>query len=156
MRRTVTSAEQSALAALTPVERVMVAHACEDYAGQWYNNPLIRGDANSTARYVTEGHLPEVEARHGLGLVWRAVAEHLAANSHILAAGALSEDQRATRRDARRTEAAELMNRAGAACTAGRFVESAELVDRAELVLPGFKPFDRYRARVAAAAAGRG
>lgn len=130
----------------TPVELVTIAHACEDYAGNWYGKQggftFGRSDCE---RYVSEGHLGKLCERYSLKEVWAAVREHLDAHPEILAVGRLTEAQRAERQSARNAAAKVLLDEAHVVFDAGRFAEALELIERAELEAPTFERWDVYR-----------
>lgn len=142
-------------AELSPVERVLVAHACEDYAGNWYGQQpggmsYSRSDCD---RYVTEGHLKNLHdpyrGRHKMAQVWDAVKAHLNAHPEILAAGRLTDAQRAEQQAARGARAQALLDEAEAPFLDGRWDDALALVDRAELESPGYARFDGYREVIA-------
>ncbi|MEV5819351.1 hypothetical protein AB0L22_09260 [Micromonospora haikouensis] len=135
----------------TPVERVLIAHACEDYAGNWYGPQpggmhYSRYDCN---RYVTEGHLKNLHdpyrGRHKMAHVWDAVKAYLDAHPEILAAGRLADAQRAERQAARDARAKALLAEAEVPFAEGRWDDALALVDRAELESPRCVRFDGYR-----------
>ncbi|GGM27598.1 hypothetical protein GCM10011608_10530 [Micromonospora sonchi] len=135
---------------LTPVELVQVAHACEDWAGNWYGQQggftFGRSDCE---RYVSEGQLSKLCDRHTLKVVWAAVAAHLNAHPEILAAGRLSDTQRAEKQAARDEAARALLAEAEVPYRDGRWDDALALIDRAELASPDAVNFDRYRQVVA-------
>lgn len=134
------------MAELTAVERVMVAHACEDWAGNWYGPQggfvWSRSDCE---RYVAEGYLGKLCDRHGLAAVWAAVHDHLDAHPEILASGRLTDAQRVERQAARDRRAQELLAEAKASFHEGRWDDALALVNRAELESPTAVNFERYR-----------
>lgn len=131
---------------MTPVDLVRVAHACEDWAGNWYGPQggftFSRSDCE---RYVSEGHLSKLCDRQGLKAVWESVREHLDAHPEILAAGRLTDAQRTERQAGRDAASAALLAEAEAPFRDGRWDEALSLVDRAELASPGHARFDQYR-----------
>lgn len=131
---------------LTAVELVTVAHACEDWAGNWYGRQggftFGRSDCE---RYVAEGHLGTLCERHSLAVVWAAVRDHLDAHPEILAAGRLTDAQRAERQAARDGRAKRLLAEAEVPFRAGRWDDALALIDRAELESPTAVDFERYR-----------
>ncbi len=134
----------------TPVERALIAHACEDYAGNWYGKQggftFGRSDCE---RYVSEGHLSKLCDQYTLKVVWAAVREHLDAHPEILAAGRLTDVQRAERQAARDARAKALIVEAEVPFAAGRWDEVLALVDRAELESPSGDRWNLYRDAVA-------
>lgn len=134
------------MADLSPVERVLVAHACEDWAGNWYGpqGGFVFGRADCE-RYVSEGRLSQLCDRYGLKVVWAAVAAHLDAHPEILAAGRFTDGQRAERQADRDARAKALLAEAEQPFRDGRWGEALALVDRAERESPGCVRFDRYR-----------
>lgn len=133
----------------TPAERVVIAHACEDYAAQWYRNPMVAGSFDSTCRYVAEGHLSVLHdphrGRYKLGQVWAAVREHLTANPEILASGAVTDVQRAANKAARDSAAQRLLDAADKPFLARLWGEAMALVDQAELESPAYTDYESYR-----------
>ncbi|MEV0214342.1 hypothetical protein [Micromonospora sp. NPDC050695] len=133
------------MADISAVDRVRVAHACEDYAGSWACNPATGGSVGSVGRYVAEGNLAKLCDRCGFKTVWAAVRGHLDAHPEILAAGRLTDAQRAERQAGRDADSAALLADAEVPFREGRWDEALALVDRAELASPGHAQFDRYR-----------
>jgi hypothetical protein len=134
----------------TDVERVLIAHACEDFAGNWYGPQggftFGRSDCD---RYVTEGHLKNLHdphrGRHKMAQVWAEVKVYLDAHPEILAAGRLTDAQRAEQQAARDARAQALLDEAEGPFLAGRWDDTLALVDRAELESPGYARFGGYR-----------
>ncbi|MEU8334757.1 hypothetical protein [Micromonospora tulbaghiae] len=143
------------MAELTPVDRVRVAHACEDHAAQWRQNPLVGGDMGSVARYVAEGNLGRLCDRHTLNVVWAAVRQHLDANPDVLAVGPLTDSERAAVRASREKSARALLEEAEVPFRAGRWDDALALVDQAELVAPDAVDFGRFRQVIAERRDGR-
>lgn len=135
----------------TPVDRVQVAHACEDYAGQWYGSPATAG---SVGRYVAEGSLGGLCDRYGLSRVAAAVWEHLDAHPEIRAAGRLTDGQRAANKAARDGRAREWSRKSVEAFYAGRWDDALTFIDRAELESPGLEDYEADRRIVREHAAG--
>jgi hypothetical protein len=143
----------------TPVERVVIAHACEDYASNWYGpQPGFTFSRSDCERYITEGHLSALHdpyrGRHKMAAVWAAVKAHLDAHPEILAAGRLTDEQRAANTAARDRRAQALCDRAVEAFHAGRWDDALDLIDRAELESPALENYGRYR-RIVSEHAGR-
>ncbi|WP_341719878.1 hypothetical protein QQG74_09330 [Micromonospora sp. FIMYZ51] len=134
-----------------------VAHACEDWAGNWHGPQggftFGRSDCE---RYVAEGQLSKLCDQYTLKVVWAAVRNHLDAHPEILAAGRLSDAQRAEKQAARDAAARALLAEAEAPFRDGRWDDALALIDRAELVSPGAVNFDQYRQVVAEHAAKAG
>lgn len=147
---------------LDAVELARVAHACEDYAGCWYGRQPsgLVFSRTDCARYVSEGYLGDLhdshKGGHTLAEVWDAVAAYLDGHPGILAAGRLSDGQRAERQAARDAKAKALLGEAHAAFTAGRCVEALDLVDRAEVASPGSARWESYRRSIRRRMAGVG
>ena len=126
----------------TPVEHAVIAHACEDYAGNWYGaQPSgITFSRYDCERYVTEGELGDLinpyKGSHKFAEVWEQVKVYLDAHPEILAAGRLSDTQRAERQAARDAAARALFDKASDAFEAGRYDDALELIDRAEVTSP--------------------
>lgn len=126
---------------LTAVELVIVAHACEDWAGRYYGGPFNfgRGDA---VRYVAEGHLSRLP--HDFATACAAVRAHIEAHPEVL-------DRRLTdteqgEQQARRDAAAKAIDdQAGVAFKAGDYATALDLIDRAELESPTFHDWDGLR-----------
>ncbi|MEV5211285.1 hypothetical protein AB0K35_27815 [Micromonospora sp. NPDC053740] len=135
--------------AMDPVDRVRMAHACEDYAGQWAANPATSGSPSSVSRYVAEGCLSALCDRYTLAVVWAAVREHLDAHPEILAAGPLTDGQRAERQEARAAASRACLAEAEVPFREGRWAGALARVDRAELASPGLVDFARYRQIIA-------
>lgn len=131
---------------IAPVDLVTVAHACEDWAGNWYGPQggftFGRSDCE---RYVSEGYLSGLCDRYGLKAVWEAVRVHLDAHPEILVAGRLTDAQRAERQAARDAASAALLAEAEVPFRGDRWDEALALIDRAELASPGHANFGRYR-----------
>ncbi|MBO4164292.1 hypothetical protein [Micromonospora antibiotica] len=135
------------MSALRPAERVIIAHVCQDWAATYHSGPL-RLTINDTVRYLSDGHLEDLTARHGRKAIWQAVAAHLQDHPATLTTPrttAQQRDQRQTERDAR----------AAAHLDAARHhhrqelpFEALALIDRAEMCSPRFTDFDKYRATV--------
>ncbi len=133
---------------LSAVERTLIAHACEDFAGIWTRNPATGGSVGSVSRYVAEGNLSTLCDRYTLAVVWAAVREYLDAHPELLAV-CLSDGQLADRREARAAAARTLLTEAEGPFRAGRWDEALALVDRAEMESPGLVDFDGYRRIIA-------
>ncbi|MER7166782.1 hypothetical protein ABT336_12060 [Micromonospora sp. NPDC000207] len=101
------------------------------------------------------GELHDVyRGRHKMAQVWQAVAAHLDAHPEILAAGRLTDGQRAEKQDARDRRAEVLLAEAEVPFREGRWDEALALVDRAELASPRLERWDRFRRLIESKRAG--
>jgi len=134
----------------TPAEEAQIRQAAEDYAGRYFGGPLGLGREDA-ARYVAEGHLGGLCDRHGLAVVWQAVADHVDRHPQVLDRR-LSDAEIRQRQTARAAEARELSRQAARAFRAGQLDRALALIDEGEQVCPehraGGRSWDELRARV--------
>ena len=128
---------------LTRVEEARVRYAVEDWAG---NYARVGGDP---ARYITEGHVEPVTARHGYNAVYAAVQALLDCEPAHLSRPT-TEAERAARSRKRHDAASELGHAAVAAIGAGEYRRALWVVDDAEALAPDLMPWGRIRDRIEA------
>lgn len=135
---------------LTTVEQAILNHAVEDWAGQYIGGPFSLTNADAI-RYVTEGHLCDLCARHGFAVVCAAVEEYITAHPEVLQQR-FTRDQITQRERDRVRRADELLAEAGRAYKTADKARALKLIDEAELVAPRHRPlrgsYDWYRNRV--------
>ncbi|WP_434740745.1 hypothetical protein [Micromonospora sp. SH-82] len=129
---------------LSQPDRVTIAHTCQDWAATYNGGPLhlTRHDA---VRYLADGHLDALTARHGRDTIWQAVAAYLDAHPDTLTAPRTTQAQRAHRQAERDTRAAAHLAAAKDHHLRNLPYEALGLIDRAELASPTYRDFDRYR-----------
>jgi hypothetical protein len=127
----------------TRVEDARIRYAVEDWAANYG-----RVSADPT-RYITEGHLAEVVARHGYEPVYAAVRALLEREPGHLSSPT-TEAERAERARKRHDAASELGHAAVAAIGAGDYRRAMWIVADAEALAPGLMPWDRIRDRIRA------
>lgn len=131
------------MGALTAVDLVVVAHACQDYAGRYIGGPLGLGRSDAI-RYVAEGHLRELEQRHDFRTLYAAVKGYVDAHPDVLEHRAT--DAELVERSAAREVAANAVDQlALAAFNAGDYAAALQLLDRAELEAPALCNWDKVR-----------
>ncbi|WP_328384361.1 AAA family ATPase (plasmid) [Micromonospora zamorensis] len=129
---------------LTDAEHAFVAHACEDYAGDYTGDPL-HASPEDPERGVSHNHLDVLVERHGIQAVSLAVRRHLAQNPEILAAGPLTSLQREQQRIARDEHARSKSSEALREFKAGNYNRALDLLAEGEVASPGFRPSNGTR-----------
>jgi hypothetical protein len=132
---------------LTRPELVVIAHACDDWAPNYYSNP-IAGGKNEAVRHIADGHLQTLTDKYGRPTIWNAVAAHLDANPDTLTAPRVTFAERINREAARIARADAYLRAAFHHHQAAEAYEALALIDRAELAAPTFKDFNQYRRAV--------
>ncbi|MEU8392805.1 hypothetical protein [Micromonospora sp. NPDC048843] len=132
---------------LTRPELATIAHACDDWASNYFHSP-IHGGKDAAVRYIADHHLGGLTTKYGRPKIWDAVAAHLDANPDTLTAPRTTIAERSAREDARNARATEYLNAALHHHKAAEPYEALALIDRAELASPTFKDFSQHRAAV--------
>lgn len=128
--------EASALAAMTPADRMRVQIAVEDHGPTYFASPLIGGNRDDVVRYVADSNLDDIQATYGRRATWDAVAAVVKGNPDLLTR---TEDERQAVRDERRAEAQRLSSQAAAAMRDGDFDGALSLIDDGEATDPDFR-----------------
>lgn len=120
----------------TALEEAIIRNAVDDRAAGYYGGPL-RLPRTDVPRYVSDGHLDDLVARHGRDAVWAAVASLIDADDSVLHRSQADRDMLRAEREAR----AEQMSRdALAAFKQADYDQALALVERAELIDPLYHP----------------
>jgi hypothetical protein len=123
------------LASLPAGDQARIRHAVAEHAAKLYANPMIRGNRDDVARYLSEGELTAVTDRHGLKTMWAAVSQAIDADPDALTR---TEADITARREQRQAEAARLSSEAAAAMKAGDPDRALDLIDAGEQADPEF------------------
>jgi hypothetical protein len=133
---------------LSELELLEIGYTADDHAGRYYGGPLGL-NADDAARYVTEGHLGHLIARHGFGAVWDAVANHLACNPSVLT---LTNTARTEARNGRIASAEQHRKDAKRSFDIGDFDSALALIADAERLDPHFGGYASIRLMISQAA----
>ncbi|MEU7802640.1 UvrD-helicase domain-containing protein [Micromonospora arborensis] len=129
---------------LSDAEQALVAHACEDHAGDYVGDPL-NVSPDDPERGVSHNHLDVLVERYGIQAVSLAVRRHLNHHPEILAAGRLTSVQREQQRTARDERARSKSSEAHREFKAGNYNRALQLLAEGELASPGFRPSNGNR-----------
>jgi hypothetical protein len=129
------------LAGLPAADQARIRIAVADHAAKLAANPMLNGDPDDVARYLSEGELTKVTDRHGLRTVWAAVAQALRDDPDAMRRPQADTD---AARTARAAEAARLSSEAAAATRGGDFAGALAMIDQGEQTDPDYRT-DRGR-----------
>ncbi|MFI0796595.1 hypothetical protein ACH4OY_28505 [Micromonospora rubida] len=132
---------------VTRPELVIIAHACDDWAPNYFRSPL-HGGKDAAVRYIADHHLEGLTTKYGRAKIWDAVAAHLDANPDTLTAPRTTSTERDTREAERNARADTYLRAALHHYKATEPYEALALIARAELAAPTYKDFIQYRQAV--------
>ncbi|BCY10971.1 hypothetical protein L3i22_060590 [Actinoplanes sp. L3-i22] len=133
------------LALLSPLAQAQLRVAVDDHGPGIIDNPMFRPspgaeiDYAPVGRYITEGHLQDLAARYGFGLVWEAVEEYARAAHDRDQILTRTIEQVTAHADRRAQQCAELATAAGTALHAGDVATAYDLLDQGQLTDPHYR-----------------
>ncbi|AEV86815.1 F-box DNA helicase protein 1 [Actinoplanes sp. SE50] len=134
----------SRLALLSPVAQAELRVAVEAHGPTYRRNPMLQPGSGSIdyaaiGRYVTEGHLRDLDARYGFRLVWEAVEEYARQAQDREQILTRTPQQIATHAEQRTRQCAEHAAAAGTAMTAGDYAAAYYRIDQGQQIYPGYQ-----------------
>jgi N12 class adenine-specific DNA methylase len=129
--------ERRQLDGFSAAESARIHNAVEDHATLYAGRPGANANRDDVARYVSEGHLNDLVADHGLPKVWRAARSVIDDDPSVMA---MSREDLDRVKGERETKLDELNRAAGAAAQAGNWDEALRGLDEMETIDPMYRP----------------